>query len=391
MNRQKGSRQTIRVCQLTNSPTPYRNHQFSRFNALFSTDVECSQEVWFTEWGDSHGRWRFESEDLPYPHRFCVPRKLKPGILSAILAALVVLTRLIIERPDVIIVGGYTNLALQATCVFARVLPMRFVLHVENHKPFNAASRVLDLLRTFLLRSFKVFIVPGALQALYVKQMCPHHVLIHRMPNVVDESEFAISVCKRRERKSELRREFGFTESEKLFLSVMRVDAVKGADGLAEAALTLPQNCRIIIAGTGPMKETIDCISRRSGGRLLMLGHMNKDRVLDLLAIADWFVLCSRNDPYPLSVIEATWAGLPLLLSDAVGCAPEALSEGVNGYMFQSGDIHSLSDVLGRAANVSSADLVLLGKQSSQIAKAQFSTEIQALRLKHFISVLSAQ
>ena len=71
------------------------------------------------------------------------------------------------------------------------------------------------------------------------------------------------------------------------------------------------------------------------------------DQVPQLLAQAGIFVLCSRYEGLPLSIIEAMCAGLPIVASD-VGGVRELVDDGVNGFLVPAGNQLALSDCLDR-------------------------------------------
>ena len=60
--------------------------------------------------------------------------------------------------------------------------------------------------------------------------------------------------------------------------------------------------------------------------------------------IANFFVLPSKGpaETWGLSVNEALACGTPVLVSDRCGCAADIVSEGVNGFIFHSGNLESL-------------------------------------------------
>lgn len=71
------------------------------------------------------------------------------------------------------------------------------------------------------------------------------------------------------------------------------------------------------------------------------------DQIPQQLAQAGIFVLCSRYEGLPLSIIEAMCAGLPIVATN-VGGVRELVEHGVNGFLVPAGNPAELSDCLDR-------------------------------------------
>jgi glycosyltransferase involved in cell wall biosynthesis len=69
--------------------------------------------------------------------------------------------------------------------------------------------------------------------------------------------------------------------------------------------------------------------------------------VPELLAASDVFVLSSRSEGLPVSVLEAMAAELPVVAS-AVGGLAELIENGVTGVLVPAGDERALAEALGR-------------------------------------------
>jgi glycosyltransferase involved in cell wall biosynthesis len=74
------------------------------------------------------------------------------------------------------------------------------------------------------------------------------------------------------------------------------------------------------------------------------------DQVPQQLARAGVFVLCSRYEGLPLSIIEAMCAGLPIVATD-VGGVRELVEDGMNGFLVPAGNQATLSDCIDRLQN----------------------------------------
>jgi glycosyltransferase involved in cell wall biosynthesis len=116
-------------------------------------------------------------------------------------------------------------------------------------------------------------------------------------------------------------------------------------------------------------------LTRRIGASALdihLVGHKTQHEMSELYAQADGFCLPSLSDPNPLSVIEALWAGLPLLLSSRVGNHPECLQPSKNGFLFDPLNPQSLADVMSRWLDLPDEQLANFGEASSRIAHEKF-------------------
>jgi glycosyltransferase involved in cell wall biosynthesis len=105
----------------------------------------------------------------------------------------------------------------------------------------------------------------------------------------------------------------------------------------------LDWSCELI--GDGPLRAEVEAAVCAASleDRVELLGA--RDDVVDRLAAAQVFVLASRREGFPLSVLEAMRAGLPVVASD-VGGIGEAVVPGTTGALVEPGSVASLADAL---------------------------------------------
>jgi glycosyltransferase involved in cell wall biosynthesis len=134
-------------------------------------------------------------------------------------------------------------------------------------------------------------------------------------------------------------------------LSIGRLREPKDFTTLVRAvALCERGSVRLLIAGDGPDRpQLVAEIARLElDGTVELLG--TRGDVDQLLATADAFVLSSESEGFPMSVIEAMAAGLPVGAS-AVGGVPEAVQHGATGLLVPPHDPDALADAIRRIAH----------------------------------------
>ncbi len=130
-------------------------------------------------------------------------------------------------------------------------------------------------------------------------------------------------------------------------ISVARLEAPKDHATLIDALSRLMNlDWRLDLVGDGPLRDSIHARARaaRIADRIQFVGYSADPAAL--LARSQVFVLSSRAEAFPRSVLEAMRAGLAIVAS-CVGGVGEALDNGSNGILVPRKDPVALSKALG--------------------------------------------
>lgn len=106
----------------------------------------------------------------------------------------------------------------------------------------------------------------------------------------------------------------------------------------------------LVIAGTGNRGRIFKAAAHRLGiaHKVRWLGHVPPENLPGWYALADLFVLPSREEVWGMVINEALACGVPVLTCEPVGAAPDLIVEGENGYVVPAGDPHALSQAMQR-------------------------------------------
>jgi UDP-glucose:(heptosyl)LPS alpha-1,3-glucosyltransferase len=153
----------------------------------------------------------------------------------------------------------------------------------------------------------------------------------------------------REQRRGSARAELGCTPRDTVFLFVGSGYARKGL-GAAIAALAGTANDAswLVVAGRDKEEEKFRRQARAAGleRRIRFVGA--RDDVRSLYAAADCFILPSRYDPFPNTVLEALAMGVPAIASSRCGAA-EVIEPGTNGWVCRPDDPKGLGALLRQA------------------------------------------
>ncbi|MCW3976735.1 MAG: glycosyltransferase family 4 protein [Candidatus Bathyarchaeota archaeon] len=167
---------------------------------------------------------------------------------------------------------------------------------------------------------------------------------IHVIYNGVDTQKFEPN----RDRAG-LRLELGLEEEQKIILCVGRLYYRKGINILLRSIPEVVQkfgDVKFVISGKGFKKNEENL--RKLAEKLkiekyvMFLGYVPDEKLPDLYAASDIFVLPALYENFPFAILEAQSTGLPVI-STKVGGIPEFLEENENGFLVEPGDPEQLA------------------------------------------------
>lgn len=174
-----------------------------------------------------------------------------------------------------------------------------------------------------------------------------------------------------------------FAHGRKVFLSAGALCRRKGIDVLlkAFARLDTPDWC-VVLCGLDRANGAYQALARKLGieDRVLFFGAHPSDRMAEVYAAADLFVLPSRFDGWGAVLNEAASLGLPVVGTDWCGASWHLVEPGKTGFRVRAGSVGSLAKAMRHYV----ADPALAarhGAAAKQCFNERFTPEQNAERL----------
>ncbi len=253
---------------------------------------------------------------------------------------------------DVLWVHGYAHLTTWLAVAAARARGMRVLIRDEQTLLHSRP------LHKRLVKSLVLCALYSRASALYIGQENRRHFARYGMPAArmfaapycVDNIYFQARARELMARRDESRGRFGVTGDAPVVLFSGKLIAKKQPLLLIEAFARVrrARRCSLLMAGDGPLRSAAErLVERLSVPDVHFAGFLNQSEISAAYAAADIFVLPSAlHETWGLVVNEAMNFGLPVVVSDKVGCG-EDLVRGENGIVVSHDSVEQLAGAIG--------------------------------------------
>jgi len=178
--------------------------------------------------------------------------------------------------------------------------------------------------KVWFVKKFVDFFVTGPESMIdyYVKVVKVNKDKMLLLYNDIDIERFSLPSI---EEKQAVRKELGFSNSEKIILMVHRLSPVRKTDMyipyIFETEKLKELNAYLLIIGDGPERPILEKLISDSPARdrIKLLGAKPNSEIAEYYKAADFFINPSYTEGFPRVVIEAMASGLPVVATDAGG------------------------------------------------------------------------
>lgn len=141
-------------------------------------------------------------------------------------------------------------------------------------------------------------------------------------------------------------------------------------------AFTKMRNKSLLVMGSGPLEKDVKkYIKDYNLQNVKYIGSYNGEKLLKIVADSKAVIVPSEwNEPLPRTILEAYSQGVPVIGSNKGGI-PELISQGETGYVFQSGDINSLIEVVSQIELLDIKSYICMRKQCLDRLTKEYTEE----------------
>ncbi len=255
------------------------------------------------------------------------------------------------ERYRSVMVGGWQLYAYCQAMIAAKRHGVKLLVRGDSQRPGGrrfwkrVAKRAVYSLAA---AQIDAFLAVGQRAAEYYRYYGGKPEKIYFVPHCVDNRWWSERAESAQQRITALRSKWNLPAGPTTFLFVGRFIPMKRPVDLARAFLEARRSAdlRLVYVGDGTLKSAVADVVRDSPD-VSFVGFQNQSALPELYALGDALVLPSdAGETWGLVVNEAFASGVPAVVSDEVGSAPDLIDNGLTGLTFNGGDITALRDAL---------------------------------------------
>ena len=275
------------------------------------------------------------------------------------------------SRPDVVAIPGWSSRGALAVLSWCNRKSVPSVVMSDSTAHDEIRSVWKEMIKRKVIRLFSTGLVGGKPHINYLVSLGMPHERIFTGYDVVDNDFFSIRSDDARYNADALRARLALPQS--FFLASNRFIEKKNLPHLIGAYAQYQKQVgaiawKLVLLGDGPLKPKLQDLIRQHdlSQWVLMPGFKQYDELPIYYGLAGAFIHASTTEQWGLVVNEAMAAGLPVIVSERCGCAPDLVENGRNGFTFDPYDVDALTHLMLKISS-DDCDRAAMGQASREI------------------------
>ena len=301
--------------------------------------------------------------------------------------SMISVARINLKKFDVVHIHDFRSFQSIVTHYYARKYCVPYVLQAHGSIPRVDAWRrlkwIYDVFFGYkLLKDAARVIALSKIEAEQYKHMGVLEEKIIIIPNGIDLSE-----CAELPPKGSFKKKFGISEDRKIILYLGRIHKIKGIDVLVKAYAHLKNEMNVndavlVVAGPddGFLNEVKFLVYNLGiADSVLFTGPLYGRDKLGAFVDSEVYVLPSRYETFPMTILEAYACGKPIVAS-RVGGLKYLVIDGETGLLFEPGNVEQLAKSIFNILNSNVAKE--MGLKGKNFVRETFTIEKVVERLE---------
>lgn len=295
------------------------------------------------------------------------------------------------EAPAAVAVPGWASAGALSALEWCRRRNRPAIIMSESTAMDERRSAWKEAIKRRVVRLAAGGLVGGRLHRDYLQTLGLSPERAFQGYDVVDNAYFAAGVERAHAQGDALR--VALDLPQRYFLASNRFIEKKNLSSLFTAYAAYRQETgrdawSLVLLGDGPLRQALE--RQRAAldleDHVRLPGFKQYGDLPSYYAFAGGFIHASTTEQWGLVVNEAMACGLPVLVSNRCGCAPDLVAEGQNGWTFDPHDTAAITAGLKRLSILSETELATMGHLSRERI-AVWSPERFAEGLKDAVDV----
>jgi 1,2-diacylglycerol 3-alpha-glucosyltransferase len=274
-------------------------------------------------------------------------------------------------KPDVVCINGWSFggcIAALGWCLTNRVPA---IMMSESTAFDHPRHRWKEAIKRRILRLCSASLVGGTPHRDYIAALGAPLDHVFTGYDAVDNEHFRVGADRARRTEGHLRVKHSLPPH--FFMACSRFSAKKNLGRLLQAYAKYRQSVgdsawSLVVIGDGELRNDLLALRQRLGleEHVLFPGSKGYRELPIYYGLAEAFIHASTTEQWGLVVNEAMATGLPVLVSERCGCAPDLVAPGFNGFLFDPEDVNSITDAMIEIAD-GSHDPRAMGRNGQEI------------------------
>lgn len=277
-------------------------------------------------------------------------------------------------KPDVIAIPGWSGRPAFLALALCREIGIPAIAMSDSTEQDQLRHWWREWIKKCVIENFTAALVGGSPHADYIHKLGMPIGRIFYGYDVVDNNYFFVGAVSVRKNEKKMRHRYLLPK--KYFLGSYRFIVKKNIDCLIRAYAEYRERAgsghwQLVLLGDGELRPQIESLISKLGldEDVILPGFKQYADLPVYYGLATAYIQASTTEQWGLVVNEAMAAGLPVLVSNRCGCAPDLVREGENGFTFNPYNVNELTDLLIKLSS-NSVDLTAMGQASQRIIAA---------------------